>query len=116
MKISRVKQQYIPTCKNYIKKQAIVAENDIHSSVNYYKNNFKNGWEIGSRVARLKGENAASAFLTKVYASLSKTKVRQGDIPAILGGIGLVVPVPAACIGGYAVGKIINKLVKIIKK
>lgn len=116
MKIIRATQKYIPACRNYIKKQTCTAKSDIIRSAHYYKYNFKNGWEAGGRVARLKGKKPLAALLTKVYGSLSKTKVRQEDIPAILGGVGLMTPIPAASIGGYVLGKLLNMFLKILKK
>lgn len=113
IRLSNVTNKYIPTCCNYVRRQAISAKQEIVSGKNYYHYNLKNGWHTGKRLAKLKNQNPLRALCTKIYASVTKAKIRQKDIPAILGTVGLFSPVPAASVVGFGLGKLINKCLKI---
>lgn len=110
IKLSNITNKYIPSCCKFVKRQASSAKQEIVSGNKYYRYNLKNGWQVGKRLAEQQKQNTLRALYTKVFSSLTKAKVRKKDIPAILGTVGLVTPIPAASVIGFAIGKVITRL------
>lgn len=101
-----------------VRKAKQVASNiphEIKATGQYYGDNFKDGWNAGSRLSKIKNSNKVKTFITKMFGALSKTKVKQEHVPTILGSIGLFTPIPGASVFGYTVGVILNKLIKLFK-
>ncbi len=110
IKFSNITHKYIPSCCKFVKRQANSARQEIVGGKNYYRSNLKEGWQVGKRLAAQQKQNPFRALYTKVFSSLTKAKVRRKDIPAILGTVGLVSPIPAASVLGFAIGKVITKI------
>jgi len=111
IRITSLTKKYLPACYKYVQRQAVSAKQEVQGGAAYYRYNLKAGWQVGKRLAHSQNQNVLRAAWTKIYASLVKSKVRQKDIPALLGGVGLIVPVPAGSVAGYFLGKIINKVI-----
>ncbi len=88
---------------------------NVKNTAKYYNNNFSTGWQTGERLAKIRQYNSTKLLGTKIIGAISKTKIKQEHLPAILGGIGLITPVPGASLIGFGLGKLINKLSKFIK-
>ena len=87
--------------------------NEVMTTKSHYKNNFKEGWEIGGRVARIKNQNKINTFFSKFINGIKKTSVKKEHLPGILGAIGLITPIPGGSILGYGIGKLFNTFKKL---
>lgn len=84
---------------------------EVGSALGYYGGAVKQGWMNGERLADMRRLNSIGTFSTKVKGvgnKLKKTEFRTEDLPAILGSIGTVTPLPLGTFVGYGVGKLIN--------
>ncbi len=98
-----------------VKQAGVKVSYDVKNTIKYYNNNFNNGWQIGKRLGEIKHYNAPQKLGTKLLGAASKTKVKKEHLPALLGGIGLLTPLPGGSLLGFSIGKLINRLAKLIK-
>ncbi len=113
--VSKISRNYVvPNLKKMTNSAKNIA-GEIKGTGKYYKNNFKTGWQTGTRLSKIKKHNQLRSCADKFVGGFSKTKVKQEHIPMILGGIGAVSPIPGGSIVGYGVGKLITKMLKAFK-
>ncbi len=108
-------KSYWPKCQSFITAQSKNIRGDLGSSIKHYKTNAQNGWQIGKRLSQVKHMSKYKSFYTKIYSSIAKTRFRKEDIPALMGGIGAISPLPGGTVLGYVIGKILHRCLKIFK-
>lgn len=94
-------------------KNLVKVKKEVGSTLGYYSGAAKQGWLNGGRLADIRQLNSVVTFSTKIKGvgnKLKKTEFRKEDLPAILGSIGTVTPLPLGTFVRYGVGKLINIL------
>ena len=110
-------QKYFSACKNMTKTQSKALRSEFKDFVHYYKDNASVGWHDGKRLSQIRDYGKTKSYLVKLYAAISKTKIRAKDVPpAILGAAGAMTPIPGASLVGFGIGTAIPKVFKILIK
>ncbi len=97
------------------KRAGAAISEDVKKTVKYYNNNFNDGWRAGGRLGKIRQYNSTRCLGTKIIGAVSNTRVKKEHLPAILGGIGFMTPIPGASLIGFGLGKLINRVAKFIK-
>ena len=109
-----------PTIKQRMNPYIQSTKADMKETVQYYKGNFKSGWNNGSNLAKIQRRNPLMSFLIKAASSIAKTRIRGKDISPILGCVlfSFTNPIPGFGIVGFALGrglhkKLLNGIIKL---
>ena len=81
---------------------------------NTYKKAGRQGYSIGIRTSRMYKQNKFRTTINVTKGVMKNTS--SEDLPFVAGVIGLLLPVPMACVAFLVIGKIIQKGIKLAKK
>lgn len=107
---------YVYKAKRVVVNNVKMVKNDVKDTAMYLGNNAKVGWRAGRIHSKQHKKCQFNAFWTKLWGATKNTKVRAKDLPAIMGGAGIVcIPLPGGEMIGYGLGKGINALMKCLR-
>jgi hypothetical protein len=108
-KIGEKKMSLVTKIVNYGVRNAVVVNKEIFGMKNMPRN-LRNGWQQGTRLSKIKHSGATNTMINKTIGVYRKGIYPH--IPGLFAGIGTILPFPGTSIGGFCLGKILQKFIK----
>jgi hypothetical protein len=94
---------------NYSIHNTSAINKELYSIKNMPKN-LRYGWKQGARLSKIKHSGTTEAVINKTIGTYRKGVYPY--IPSLFAGIGTIVPIPGCSIGGFCLGKFLQKFIK----